>query len=59
MGIDPPVSKVHLEQEVEPVGFNKAQVASEITGCTSAEEGGMEEPFEQEGHSLQAEEVLP
>lgn len=60
MGVDPPVSEVRLEQEVEPVGFNKdlVQMAPEITRCTSAEEGGMEKPFEWEGHSLQAEEAL-
>lgn len=40
---------------MEPVGFSKA---SEVTRCTSAEEGGVEEPLECEGHSLQAEEVL-
>lgn len=44
-----------LEKEVEPAGFSKA---SEVTRCTSAEEGGMEEPLEWEGHGLQAEEAL-
>ena len=58
MGVDPPVRKVHLEQEVEPVGFNEDQMASEITRCTSAEESGAEEPFAWEGHGLLAEEVL-
>lgn len=58
MGVGPPVRKVHLGQEVEPPGFNKNQMASEITVCASAEEGGMEGLFEWEGHGLQAEEVL-
>lgn len=48
--------KEHLEEEVKPVGFNKDQMASEITRCSSAEEGDAEEPFEWEG--LKAEEVL-
>lgn len=40
---------------MEPEGFSKA---SEVTRCTSAEEGSMEEPLEWEGHGLHAEEVL-
>lgn len=53
---EPWVRKEHLEEEVKPVGFNKDQMASEITRCSSAEEGDAEEPFEWEG--LKAEEVL-
>lgn len=44
--------KEHLEEEeeeVKPVGFNKDQMASEITRCSSAEGGNAEEPFEGEG----------
>lgn len=55
MGVDPPVSKVLLKQEVEPAGFKKDQTASEITRCASAERS-TEEPFEWKGHGLPAEE---
>lgn len=43
--------KEHLEEEeeVKPVGFNKDQMAAEITRCFSAEEDEAEEPFEWEG----------
>lgn len=51
-GVDPRVNKVHLEQEVEPVGFHEDQTDSETSRCTSAGEGGLNEL------GLQAEEVL-
>lgn len=41
--------KEHLEEEVKPVGFNKDQMAAEITRCSSAEEDEAEEPFKWEG----------
>lgn len=43
------VRKEHLEEEGKPVGFNKDQMAAEITRCSSAEEDEAEEPFEWEG----------
>lgn len=56
LGCGSSVRKEHLEEEVKSVGFNEDQMASEITRCSSAEEGEAEEPFEWEG--LKAEEVL-
>lgn len=49
LGCGSSVRKEHLEEEgVKPVGFNKDQMAAEITRCSSAEEDEAEEPFEWE-----------